>query len=296
MALKTEHLRYFVTVAEEGQITRAAKRLYMAQPALSQAISQLESDLDLMLLERHPRGVRLTPAGETFLEKARAVVDSEEEVRRTAHSLARAARSVLEIGFIGPPPAMVAPDLFRSFAAAHPEADVSFRDLPFPRGATRTWLEPVDVAFCHPPAPEPGVHAHAVRLEQRAAIMHRSHPLAGEEEVEVARVLDDTFIGYHPEVQPEWAAFHSLDDFRGGPPRALTDHRAATALQMLGLLGSAGSITTLPRTDAELVGHVLPEMVSVPLRDATPAVISLIWHGRETHPLVDALVDIAEKG
>ena len=293
MSLKTDQLRYFVTVAEEGQITRAAKRLYIAQPALSQAISQLESDLDLTLLERHPRGVRLTPAGETFLEKARAVVDSEDEVRRTADSLARAAHGVLEIGFIGPPPPMVAPDLFRAFAAAHPEAEVCFRDLPFPRGATRTWLEPVDVAFCHPPSPEPGVQVHAVRREPRTVVAHRSHPLAGARELEVAQVLEDTFISYHPDVQPEWAGFHSLDDHRGRPPRAVTEHHAATALQILGMLGTPGSITTLPRTDAELVGHVLPEMVAVPLTDAAPATISLVWHAREPHPLIAALVDVA---
>ena len=93
MSLKTDQLRYFVTVAEEGQITRAAKKLYIAQPALSQAIAQLESELGLQLLERHAKGVRLTAAGEAFLEKARAVVETEREVSLTAESLARAARA-----------------------------------------------------------------------------------------------------------------------------------------------------------------------------------------------------------
>jgi len=90
MAFNRDHLRYFVAVADEGQITQAARRLFMAQPALSQAISQLESELGLRLLDRHPRGVTLTDAGEAFLEKARAAVDSEIEVRRTAETLARA--------------------------------------------------------------------------------------------------------------------------------------------------------------------------------------------------------------
>ncbi len=293
MSFKTDHLRYFVAVAEEGQITRAAKGLYIAQPALSQAISQLESDLGLQLLERHPRGVRLTPAGEAFLEKARAVVDSEMEVRRTAQTLARAERCVLEIGFIGPPPMMTAPELFTAFSDAHPEAEVSFRDLPFPRGATSTWLEDVDVAFCHSPAPEASIRTQPVRAVPRTIVAHRSHPLAGRGDAEVADFLDERFIGYHPDVQPKWAGFHSLDDHRGGPPRELTGDRASTALQMLGVLGSRGAVTALPSTDAALVCHVLPEAVEIPLRDADPAVLSLVWAGADEHPLLESLIAIA---
>ena len=71
MPLRLEQLRYFVTVAEEGQMTRAARKLHLAQPALSQAIAQLESELGIDLLVRHARGVTLTPAGETFVPKAR---------------------------------------------------------------------------------------------------------------------------------------------------------------------------------------------------------------------------------
>jgi len=63
-------LRYFVTVAEEGQITLAAEKLHVAQPALSKAIARLESDLGVKLLKRHARGVTLTAAGEAFLPKA----------------------------------------------------------------------------------------------------------------------------------------------------------------------------------------------------------------------------------
>ena len=296
MSIRTDQLRYFVTVAEEGQITRAAEKLYIAQPALSQAISQLESELGLQLLERHPRGVRLTPSGEAFLDKARAVVDTERDVKLTAQSLARAARGVLEVGFIGPPPPMTAPDLFTAFAAAHPEAEVSFRELPFPRGSTRTWLEEIDVALCQPPEPAERIEVHHVRVEPRALVVPAGHPLASASSASVEQVLEERFVSYHPSVQRSWAGFHSLDDHRGGPPAEMTEDRVATSLEMLGRLSglaAANAVTALPSADAELVTHVLGGVAAVPLEDAAPATVSLVWHSGEAHPLVEALVESA---
>ena len=295
MSFKTDQLRYFVAVAEEGQITRAAEKLYIAQPALSQAISQLESELGLQLLERHPRGVRLTASGEAFLDKARAVVETERDVQLTAESLARAARGVIEIGFIGPPPPMTAPDLFAALARSHPEAEVSFRELPFPFGSTRTWLETVDAVFCQPPEPGEHIEVHPVRVEPRVLLAPRGNPISRNENALVEQVLDETFISYHPTVQRRWAGFHSLDDHRGGPPTATTDDHVATALEMLGRLGRPGAVavTALPEADARLITSVLHEVVAVPLLDAEPATVSLVWDSGDAHPLVRALVESA---
>src|SRR5262245_21436621 len=168
MLSRGRQLDYFVAVAQEGQITRAAHKLHLAQPALSQAIAQLERDVGVELLERHGRGVTLTPAGEAFLEKARAALAAESDAVRTAQALARAARGAIAVGFIGPPPAASNPELFAAFSDAYPDAEVSFQDLPFPRGPTVDWLSEVDVAVCHPPVAERGVCFQEVRVEPRA--------------------------------------------------------------------------------------------------------------------------------
>ncbi len=256
MPFNRDHLRYFVAVADEGQITQAAKSLYMAQPALSQAISQLENELGLRLLDRHARGVTLTDAGEAFLEKARVAVASEAEVRRTAESLARAERGVLTVGFIGPPPAMTATVLINAFAEAQPDAEIAFRDLPFPSGSTRSWLEPVDVALCIDPQVEADIRTHAVRNEPWALFAPAGHRLAEAGETELAEVLDETYIGYHPDVQPAWRSLHSFDGHRGGPPAATTDDQVTTALQLLGVLATTSAVTGLPFADAALVAQV----------------------------------------
>jgi DNA-binding transcriptional LysR family regulator len=294
MSLKTDQLRYFVTVAEEGQITRAAKKLYIAQPALSQAIAQLESELGLQLLERHARGVRLTPAGEAFLEKARTVVETERDVSLTAESLARAARGVLEVGFIGPPPPLTAHLLFTSFATAHPDCEVGFRELPFPQGDSQSWLETVDVAICQPPDLEGGVAAQPVRVEPRALVVPAANPLAEEGEIRFEQALEETFISYGAGVQPAWAGFHSLDDHRGAPPVKMTSDGVSTSLEMLGCLATASeAVTALPLTDARLIEQVLPSVRALPITDADPAAVSLVWREENQHPRLRALVETA---
>ncbi len=288
-------LRYFITVAEEGQITRAARKLHIAQPALSQALAQLESELDIELFVRHPRGVTLTAAGQAFLVKARAALAAEEQTAQMALALRRAASATIMVGFVGPPPAITTPGLFAALTAGEPEAQVSFQDMPFPRGATWSWLAEVDVALCHLPAIERGVSVQPVRVEPRAVVVHRDHALARCAGVELADVLEETFVGYHPDVQPAWAGFHSLDDHRGRPPAKLTDDQALTALQMLGILSSPRAITTLPYADAKVVAQVLPDVVALPLRDAAPAAISLVWRTDSGNHLVEELVEAAQR-
>ena len=146
MEFRRGHLLYFVTVAEEGQITRAAKKLHLAQPALSQAIAQLESDLGLALLERHARGVSLTPAGAVFLEKARTAVAAWSDALSTAQSLARAHQGTIEFGFLGSPPGLDSPGPLEAFAAIHPKIELRYRELAFPTAPTSAWLAGVDLA------------------------------------------------------------------------------------------------------------------------------------------------------
>jgi DNA-binding transcriptional LysR family regulator len=124
--IRSSHLRYLIAVAEEGQITRAAARLHVAQPALSQAIARLEADLGLQLFERHSRGMRLTLAGETVVAMARRAIDAEEDAIQTAQTLARADRGEVEFGFVGAPPGFDTPGALGRFAREHPENFIGY--------------------------------------------------------------------------------------------------------------------------------------------------------------------------
>lgn len=275
MSFRRGQLGYFVAVAEEGQITRAAKRLHIAQPALSQAIAQLEAQLGLELLERHARGVSLTAAGEIFLVKAKAALRAEAEATATARSIARGAQGSIEMGFLSTPPRLFAESLFEEFARTHPLVNVSFRELRFPAGSTIEWLSDVDMALCFAPTPHPEVTTQALWLEPRWLLLHRSHPLAGCEAIATCEVIDELFYGSHASVDPVWAGVWTLDDHRGAPPERLTDDCPVNSLELIAAIASGRAVRAFTATTARALVTFLPELVAVPLSDAAPVPCAL---------------------
>ena len=137
---------------------------------------------------------------------------------------------------------------------------------------------------------DPDVWAHVLRCEPRVVLAAKRHPLAGRRELSVAEVLDETFIGLHPSVDPAWAGFWSLDDHRGGAPRRLTADRAANPHEVLAALTVREAITTVPGAVARLVPQFLTGVVTIPLRDAHAATIVLVGHEDRANQLVASLL------
>jgi DNA-binding transcriptional LysR family regulator len=99
--MELRHLRYFVAAAEELHFRRAAERLGIAQPALSQQIQQLEQEIEALLFHRLTRGVELTDAGKAFLDDARAILEDVEQAKAKAQRVARGDQGMIRIGFTG---------------------------------------------------------------------------------------------------------------------------------------------------------------------------------------------------
>jgi DNA-binding transcriptional LysR family regulator len=294
MPFRLEQLRYFVAVAEDGQFTRAARNLHVAQPALSQAISHLECELGVELLTRHARGVTPTPAGDVFLTKARVALAATRDAAMTARSLARAAAATVEFGFLGLPPMTDAPHLFAAFADEHPDAELSFRGLPYPRGSLASWLADVDVALCHSPTPDPEVQVFPLWAEKRFVVAPTTHPLARRSELRIEDVLDAKYVGSHPGVDPVWAGFWTLDDHRGEPAQNVTADRTLTLAAAISNVASGRAITTVPACQAAIVEQLVTGVVTIPLSDANPAVLSLLWRRDVQNPLVRSLAAVAK--
>jgi DNA-binding transcriptional LysR family regulator len=292
-------LRYFVTIADEGQMTRAAQRLHLAQPALSQAISQLEERLGVALFERHARGVSLTPAGETYLGKASAVLAALADAELTVEALARAAQQKINWGFISSPPMVDAPELFAQFRQAHPDGEASFRELSYPRISTAAWLREVDLALCYTPTPHPEVSIVPVRSEPRVILMSEDHRLARRRSLSLQDVLDETFCGTDPSLEPVRVGFWQLDDHRGVPPRDITPDRATNPQETVAAVASGRCVAAAPASSSANLLRALPGMgvIARHLRDAAPTMLSLVapTERENVNPMVDTMIRAARE-
>jgi len=273
-------------------MTRAARRLQLAQPALSQAIARLEAQVGIRLLERNPRGVTVTPAGEAFLQKAQATLAAADEVNATARSWAREREGRLHAGFMSMTPPMMAADLLSRFMAEHPDITIEWRQLGYPLLDARAWLSDSDAALIWFAPSAPGLSSQAIRTSPLVVAMTEGHPLADREELRVAEVLDETFPGIVDWCDPVWLGYWGLDAYRGAPARR-TDDGAVTPEEVASIVAAGRAITTVPELVAVPFAHL--GIRAIPLVDADPAVLTLVWPRGAASPLVAELAGMARE-
>jgi DNA-binding transcriptional LysR family regulator len=131
LAMELRHLRYFVRVAETENVSPAALKLHISQPALSRQIRDLEDEIGVSLLERTAKSVSLTEAGRLFLDEARVVLERGDEAVRKVRAIATAIDTELHVGYSPTPTARLLPLILRAFQRAMPNARVKLHDLPF---------------------------------------------------------------------------------------------------------------------------------------------------------------------
>src|SRR6186713_1145023 len=127
--MELRHLRYFVTVAELLNFTKAATRLRVAQPALSRQIRDLEDELGVQLLDRGPRAVRLTGAGATFLDEAKAVLQRSEEAVKAVRAVANGERGEIHVGYAPTPTVELLPCTLHAYQNLAPDVRVTLHDM-----------------------------------------------------------------------------------------------------------------------------------------------------------------------
>nr|WP_298721680.1 LysR family transcriptional regulator [uncultured Steroidobacter sp.] len=150
--MELRHLRYFVAVAEEKHMTRAAERLGIQQPPLSMQIRALEQELDAQLFRRQPRGVELTDAGAAFLDRARAILDQVDRAVATTRRTARGEEGRVVVGFTSSAPFHpFVPRVLRAFREAAPLVSLVLEESGSSELVQGLHNEQIDAAFIRSP-------------------------------------------------------------------------------------------------------------------------------------------------
>jgi DNA-binding transcriptional LysR family regulator len=201
--MELRHLRYFVAVAEEGHITRAAERLGIQQPPLSQQIKAIERELDVQLFRRKARGVELTDAGRAFLEDARAMLTRLDRAFETTRRAARGEQGRLCVGVTSTAPFHpLVPRAIRAFREACPMVSLTLEECLSNELVERLRDERMDAAFVRTSLPDrDGLVVNSLLEEPMVVALPSTHILAQSEcetAVSFQRLANETFILYGP--------------------------------------------------------------------------------------------------
>jgi len=192
--MELRHLRYFVTVAEELHFGRAATRLAIVQPSLSQQIRQLEDELGFPLLYRTKRYVELTDAGKVFLAEARQVLAQVREAKRTAQRAYRGEVGRLVVGYISSSTYDLLPLMLRVYRERFPAVEVALRELTTQEQLRALEEEYIQVGLLRLPISAPLVHVEVVRREPIVCVLPEEHPLAMRERIAVSLLAQEPFV------------------------------------------------------------------------------------------------------
>nr|WTB34445.1 LysR family transcriptional regulator [Streptomyces sp. NBC_00830] len=195
--MELRHLSAFIAVAEELHFGRAAKRLQMAQPPLSQQIRQLEKELGVQLFERNTRSVRLTSAGESFLQPVRTVLDDLDTAVRAARAAGRGEYGRVTIGFAGASSHETLPLLTRAVRAAHPALELVMKGQTYADVALAGVADgSLDLGFVRLPVTRPGVQYRVIDEEELVCALPSDHPLARLERVPIEVLAQEHFVSF----------------------------------------------------------------------------------------------------
>lgn len=270
--MELRHLRYFVTVAELQNFTRAATRLRVAQPALSRQIRDLEDELGAPLLERNSRGVRLTEAGAVLLPEAKAVLQLASDAAQTVHAVARGERGEIHVGYAPTPTVELLPCALHAFQNLAPGVRVTLHDLSTEEMLRGLHDGKLDLCLMVRPAAKAmrGLKFELLREYPMQVAVPRTHPFAKLKRVTREQLVREPLVAYARADYPEYHVM--LDDLfqsTGRKYRVAVEQDSASAL--LASVESGHGLAVVPASMAMLAGgrvklrqlHPLPDALAV---------------------------------
>ncbi|WP_035154274.1 LysR family transcriptional regulator [Cohnella thermotolerans] len=268
-------LQYVIQIAAERNFSRAAEKLHIAQPSLSQQLSKLEKELGVLLFKRSTNSVELTHAGAVFVEKAQRIVDMTEQLRREMEDIADLRKGRIVIGSLPMTGAHVLPDVLTAFRSVYPQIELALVEETSSQLEQLTASGGIDVCLLSLPLVEPSLAYEPIIEEEIFLAVPPDHPLArrpASQTVPIAELKDEPFV-LLKKGQGFRAIAHSLCEGAGFSPRAVFE---------------SGNIETVQSLVAAGMGVAfVPQMVArSPVNGHAPVYVRL--EGNPTRTLVIA--------
>ncbi len=289
--MELRHLKYFVAVAEELHYGRAAKKLNIAQPPLSQQIMNLEEELGIKLFDRSRRNIQLTDAGSYFLKEARQVLLHVEQAAEAARRVSRGQAGRLFVGFVGSVVHTFLPEGLRLFRQRFPDVELVLREINTAEQIKSLHSGRIDVGFLYADAPDPMLSSQLLTQAPLMVVLPKKHALANRKSLHISELAQEPFIANTRSSEPVVLdAFISMCHSAGFTPRITQE--AGQVQTVLGLVASGLGACLLP----DFIKNIRrPGVQYIPLSGSPPTVeLAAVWRSDNSSALVKSFVKAIE--
>jgi LysR family transcriptional regulator, benzoate and cis,cis-muconate-responsive activator of ben and cat genes len=292
--MELRHLRYFLAAAETENVSRAALKLHVSQPALSRQIRDLEAELGFPLFERSAKSVRLTEAGKTFLTEARAVLERSVEAVQRARTVAAGGGGELHVGYAPSPTVRLIPATLRAFQTQLPGVRVKLHDLSTEEMLAGLREHKLQVAFVVRPnrAMLRGLHFEELMRDTMCLAVPPGHALARKRSVALAQVARQPLVIFSRKEYPEYLEYiETLFARVNARPHVAQEHDSSASL--IAAIETGAGLALVPQSFACSAGPRLKLLTLIPPGD--PLVIGTVWLKEAQSPMAKALCDAARQ-
>ncbi len=290
--IELRHLRYFIAVAEELHFGKAAQRLHMAQPPLSQQIRRLEELIGHRLLVRTSRAVELTPTGAALLERAKRSLERFEEDLAYSRRVGRGETGSLRVGFIGSAMQSHLPSVLREYRSLYPDVELRLQETSTSQLVEAIRDRSIDVGILRDGGPIDDLVVTPLTEEKFIAVVPRRHALARLSKIRVVQLKDEPLVFFPKAAGPTaWQRTIGLCQEAGFEPRIVQE--ALHWVTVVSLVAAGLGVTIAPAC----IQHVAGSAVACrPLVGHGRTVIEMAWRSDDANAVLPAFRQLAQAG
>ncbi|CAN5687500.1 LysR family transcriptional regulator [soil metagenome] len=290
--MELRQLRYFVAVAEELHFTRAAERLGITQPPLSQQIQKLEAELGVSLFSRNNRGVTLTEAGRVLLDGARRTLVESDRALHQVERVARGEVGSLMIGTVSSAWHGLLPRVLRAYRTHYPDVEILATSMSTTEQVERLLTGSLDAGFLRAPINQPALETEVMIPDSLMVAIPASHPLADYEQIELRELVDEPLVIFPRRYGPGgYDLIVQMCIEAGFRPQVVQETVEINAV--IGLVNAGMGVSIVPSSIRQLR---IEDIRYIPLAGEHPVWnLALTWRRENDTPVVNVFLDVARK-